>query len=98
MSVQISIKLESKTFFLIKKITISQYQKYHNTFCLSLRNFAKALFLFSLGTYNDPKRNWKQCLCKIFEGQKKSIMIFLILANCGGKERLQKRVEQLNRI
>ena len=30
--------------------------------------------------YDGPKRNWKQCLCKILEGQTKSIMVFLILA------------------
>ena len=34
-----------------------------------------------LGTYNGPKRNWKQCLGKSLEGQTKSIMVFLILAN-----------------
>ena len=32
-------------------------------------------------TYNDPKRNSKQCLCKILGWQTKSIMVFLILAN-----------------
>ena len=31
--------------------------------------------------YNDPKRNWKQCLCKNFEGQIRSIMVFLIETN-----------------
>ena len=60
---------------------ISQYQKYHNNLPLCFQNFAEALFLFSLGTYNGPKRYWKQCLCKILEGQTKSIMVFLILAN-----------------
>ena len=36
------------------------------------------------GLYNDPKKNlWKQCLCKILEGQTKSIMVFFILANIG---------------
>ena len=39
------------------------------------------VFIFSLGTYNGPKRNWKQCLCKILAGQTKSVMVFLILAN-----------------
>ena len=62
-------------------MSISQYQKYHNTLCFSLQNFAQILILFSLGTYNGPKRNWKQCLCKMLEGQTKSIMVFLILAN-----------------
>ena len=40
-----------------------------------------SIVLFPLGIYNVPKRNWKQCLCKILEGQTKSIMVFLILAN-----------------
>ena len=30
--------------FLSSDEAISQYQKYHNTLCLSLQNFAKALF------------------------------------------------------
>ena len=28
-------------------------------------NFAQALFLISPGYYSRPKRNWKQCSCKI---------------------------------
>ena len=47
----------------------------NSEFCTSI------VFLFSLGTYNSPKTNWKQCLCKILEGQTKGIMVFLILAN-----------------
>ena len=42
---------------------------------------AEALFLFSLRTYNGPKRNWKQFLCNILQGQTKSIKVFLIVAN-----------------
>ena len=66
------------TLLLVKcYLSIGQFQKCHDTLCLSLQNFAKALFLFSHGTYNGPKRHWKQCLCKILEGQTKSIMVFL---------------------
>ena len=43
---------------------IGHFGKYHYTLCLSPTNFA--LFLFSLGTIVIPKRNWKQCLCKIW--------------------------------
>ena len=39
------------------------------------------LIAVSLGTYKGPNRNWKQCLCKILEGQTKRIMVFLIVAN-----------------
>ena len=57
---------------------IGQFQKYHNTLCfLSLQNFAWVLLLYSLGTIVSPRRKWKQCLCKILEGQTKSIMVFL---------------------
>ena len=56
-----------------------------NTIILSVCPFKilqKYCFYFSPGTYNSPKRNWKQCLCKIIlEGQTKSIMAFVILAN-----------------
>ena len=41
----------------------------------------KQCFYFLLGLYNGPKRNWKQCLCKILEGQTNSITVFLISAN-----------------
>ena len=48
---------------------------YHNTLCWSLQHFAEELSLVSLGSLNGPKRNWKQCLCKIFEWPTKSIMV-----------------------
>ena len=41
--------------------------------------FVYVLLLFSLGTYNGPKRNSKQCLCKILEGQTKSITVWCFL-------------------
>ena len=44
--------------------------KYHNSPCLSRQNFKEALFLFSFGIYHDPKRNWKQSLKKMLEGQR----------------------------
>ena len=31
-------------------------------------------------TYSGPKRDWKQCVFKILEGQTKSIMVFLKVA------------------
>ena len=40
------------------------------------KSFAYELFLFSLRIYNGPKRNWKKCLCKLLEGQAKSMRIF----------------------
>ena len=43
---------------------IGHFRKYHNTLCPS--NFCMSQCLFSLGTYNGPKRNWKQCSCKIW--------------------------------
>ena len=33
------------------------------------QNFAKPLFLISPGYYSGPKRNWRQCLCKILGEQ-----------------------------
>ena len=39
------------------------------------------MFLFYLGTYNDPKSNCKQCLCKILGEQTKSIMVFFEMVN-----------------
>ena len=61
---------------------IDHLQKYHNTLCLSLQNFAWALFPVFLGTYNGPQRDWKQCLCKILEGRAKSFMVFLKVVFC----------------
>ena len=42
---------------------------YHNVLCSSPPNFAWALFSVSLGAILTPKRNWKQCLCKIWGWQ-----------------------------
>ena len=49
---------------------------YHNALCLSPQNFAYALFSVSLGAILTPKRNWRQCLCKILGWQTKSIMVY----------------------
>ena len=38
---------------------------YLNALCLSPQNFAQALFSVSLGAILTPKRNRRQCLCKI---------------------------------
>ena len=48
---------------------------YHNAVCFSPQNFAEALFSVSLGAILTPKRNWKQCSCKILGRQTKSIMV-----------------------
>ena len=50
---------------------LTNIKKYQNTIYLSLQKFAKALFLFSLRTYNALKRKWKQRLYKILEGKNK---------------------------
>ena len=60
---------------------IGLYKKYHNTLCLSTQNFAWTLFPVSFGIILSPKRKYKQFLCKILSGQKKSIMIFFVLTN-----------------
>ena len=62
----------------LQKICLGHFGKYHNTFCLS-PNLAEALFLLSLGAIVSPKRNWLQCLWKIFWGT-------------GGGEETNKRV------
>ena len=44
---------------------------------MSLQNFAWALFSTSPGTIIvSPKRNWKQFLCKILEGQQRVLWYF----------------------
>ena len=48
---------------------------YHNALCLSPQNFAYALSSVSLGAILTPKRNWRQCVCKILGWQTKSIMV-----------------------
>ena len=64
----------------LQLLQIGHFQKYHNTLCLSLQNFAQVLLLFSVGTIVSPSGKWKQCFCKILEGQTKSIMVFLKVA------------------
>ena len=39
-------------------------------------NFAYALFLVSLGTYNGRKRKQKQCLCKIWGDKQRVLWYF----------------------
>ena len=48
---------------------------YHNAPRLPPQHFAQALFSFSLWAILTPKRNWRQCLCKILEWQTKSIIV-----------------------
>ena len=64
-----------------KKTTISQYQKDHNTLCLSLQSFAQALFPISLGTIMSQEKN------NAYGGQAKSIVVISILANRSGNRR-----------
>ena len=71
---------KDKTFsiLVLRTLTpIGHFQKYCNTLCLSLQNLAQVLLSFSLGIIVSPRGKWKQCLCKIFEGQTNSIMVFL---------------------
>ena len=53
------------TLFCIRHFHIS-----HNAPYLSPQMLHKPLFFVSPGYYSLPKRNWKQCLCKIFVGNK----------------------------
>ena len=48
---------------------------YHNALYLWTQNFAQALFSVSLGAILTPERNWRQCLCKIWGSQTKSIIV-----------------------
>ena len=53
---------------------------YHNALCFSPQNFAWALFSVSLGAILTPKRNWRQCLCKIWGDKQRAlwyVMVFL---------------------
>ena len=47
----------------------SRFFQYHNA-CFCPSNFAYELFSISLEAIVSPKRNWKQCLCTILEGNK----------------------------
>ena len=46
------------------------------------QNFAQPLFLISSGYYSGPKRNWRQCLCKIFGRQTSCSMGDVQIAIC----------------
>ena len=46
------------------------------------QNFAQPLFLISPGYYSGPKRNWRQCLCKIFGRQTSCSMGDVQIAIC----------------
>ena len=46
----------------------------HNALCLSPQNLHKHCLQFLLGPIS-PKRNWRQCVCKILGWQTKSIMV-----------------------
>ena len=56
----------------VPNVSIGHFRIYHNNLFLSLQNLHEQCCQFLLGL----KTNWKQCLCKILEGQKKkTIMI-----------------------
>ena len=46
------------------------------------QNFVQPLFLISPGYYSGPKRDWRQCLCKIFGAQTSCIMGDVQIAIC----------------
>ena len=48
-------------------------QKIPEHFLVPRPNFEKPLFLVSLGTYNGPERNLKQCFCKILENKQREL-------------------------
>jgi len=51
----------------------SDFHINYNTPCLPPKNFAFALFSSSPGRIVNPKRNWKQWLCKTF-GDKQGVL------------------------
>ena len=53
----------------------SRFFQYHNA-CFCPSNFAYELFSISLEAIVSPKRNWKQCLCTILEGQQRVLWYF----------------------
>ena len=61
--------------YVLQLTTLENTMTYHNVLCSSLPNFAQALFSVSLGAILTHKRNWRQCLCKIWGWQAKSIMV-----------------------
>ena len=69
--------LHSKSFVSKYQSKIGHFQKYHNTLCLSSRILHNYCFYVSLGIIVSPRRKQKQCLCKILDGQTKSVMVFL---------------------
>ena len=58
---------------------------YHNALCSSPPKFKKALFSVSLGAILPPKRNWRQCLCKMLGWQTKTIMVVMIFSGVVNK-------------
>ena len=56
---------------------IGHFGNYHNTLPFPPQIEHKLwLFLFSLGTIVSPKRNWKQCLCKIWGDKQRVLWYF----------------------
>ena len=70
--------------------TKKRYARAELMFCWSktirrlhiLQNFAQPLFLISPVYYSGPKRNWRQCLCKIFGWQTSCNMVDVQIAIC----------------
>ena len=63
-----------KFYTLSGAAVISQYQKYHNTLCLSLQDFA-------LWDVQWSQEKLETMLMQSFGGTNMGIMVFLILAN-----------------
>ena len=53
---------------------------YQNALCSSSQNFSKALSSVSLGSENGPKRNWKQCLCKICGDKQRELWYVMVFS------------------
>ena len=63
------------------------------------QNFVKALFSISLGTAVTPRRNEKQRLCKIWGGQKRSIMGDVQMGNTDSLLQIDENAhEQVTRV
>ena len=52
-------------------ILIGHFQKYHNTLCLSLQNFAYVLLLFSIWDHSKSQESMETMFMQNFEGTNK---------------------------
>lgn len=49
---------------------------------LSITMEAQKSYTLTFGTYHRPKRNWKECLCKILKGQQRVLCYFWKITFC----------------